>query len=54
MVWRYADKVNQMFFTAPIQWRIQGFLDGGANRRRGANLLFAIIFAANCMKMKQM
>ena len=53
MVWRCADKVTKMFSSAPIQWRIWDFLDGGANPRLGANLLFAIFFAENCMKMKQ-
>ena len=29
-----------------------GFPRGGSNPRGGANLLFGIIFAKNCMKMK--
>ena len=37
--------------TLNLQWQIQDFWD--SNPRGGANLLFAILFAKNCVKMKK-
>ena len=36
------------------QWRIQDFPDAGCQRQGVASLLFGIIFAENCMKMKKL
>ena len=39
--------------ASDFQGRIQDFPERGANPRRGANLLFGILFVENCMKMKK-
>ena len=35
-----------------LQWQIQDFPEGATTQEWGANLLFGMIFAENCMKMK--
>ena len=49
-------RIKIMLFCSKIkldQWRIQDFPKGATNPRGGAKLLFGIIFAENCKKMKK-
>ena len=50
----HRTKKQVLHFTTELQWRDQNFIDGCANRGdKGANLLIRQIFAANCIKMKE-